>query len=359
MNSSKYKNISFDDAHFFIGIDTHLKNWRVTIRLNHIELKTYSANPSPEELLKYLYKNYPGGSFHIVYEAGFCGFWPARKFKQLGIDCIVVNPADVPTSNKEKVNKNDPIDSRKLARELENKSLKAIYIPDIFHEELRDLMRLRGRIVQSQTRIKNRIKALLYTKGIDIPLNFSKNSRWSGAFIKWLKDIKLSSSAGNYSLQNMICQLVQLREHNKNIIKELRKQATQKEIAPIIEALKSVPGVGFIIAFSVYTEIIDMKRFSNVAKTIAFVGLIPSIRSSDETVYNNGMTFRGNNFIRPLIIQAAWRAVREDPAITMKYRDLTKRMDPKDAIVRIAKKLIVRARHVWLKREEYVYSLVA
>lgn len=359
MKSSKNKNISFADAQFFIGIDTHLKNWRVTIRLNGIELKTFSMNPSPEDLLKYLSHRYPEGIYHVVYEAGFCGFWPARKFMQLGIDCIVVNPADVPTSNKEKVNKNDPIDSRKLARELENKSLKAIYIPDIFHEELRDLMRLRYRIVQNQTRIKNRIKSLLYTKGIYIPLKFTKNSRWSGAFIKWLQDIELSSSAGNYSLQNMISQLVQLREHNKNIIKELRKQAAIKEIAPIIDALKSVPGIGFIIAMSLYTEIIDIKRFSNVARTIAFVGLIPSIRSSDETVYNNGMTFRGNNFIRPLIIQAAWRAVREDPAITMKYRNLTKRMDPKDAIIRIAKKLIVRARHVWLKQEEYVYSLVA
>ena len=359
MKSSKNKNLSFAGEHFFIGIDTHLKNWRVTIKLNGIELKTFSMNPSPEDLLKYMYKRYPDGIYHVVYEAGFCGFWAARKFKELEVDCIIVNPADVPTSNKEKVNKNDPIDSRKLARELENKSLKSIYIPDIFHEELRDLMRLRGRIVQSQTRIKNRIKSLLYTKGIDIPLNFTKNSRWSGAFIKWLKDIKLSSSAGNYSLQNMISQLVQLRVHNKNVLKELRDQAKKKEIAPIVDALKSVPGVGFIIAMALYTEIIDMKRFSNVAKTIAFIGLIPSIRSSDETVYNNGITFRGNNFIRPLIIQAAWKAVREDPAITMKYRDLTKRMDPKDAIVRIAKKLIVSARHLWLLQEEYIYSLVA
>jgi hypothetical protein len=39
--------ISFTDSHFFVGIDTHLKNWKVTIRLNSIELKTFSMNPSP------------------------------------------------------------------------------------------------------------------------------------------------------------------------------------------------------------------------------------------------------------------------------------------------------------------------
>jgi transposase len=144
--------ITFSDSHFFIGIDTHLNNWRVTIQNSGIELKTFSMNPSPDELYKYLTKHYPGGIYHIVYEAGFCGFWALRKFRELDVDCIVVNPADVPTSNKEKVNKNDPIDSRKLARELENKSLKAIYIPDVCAEQLRSLMRLRFRLTQQQTR---------------------------------------------------------------------------------------------------------------------------------------------------------------------------------------------------------------
>jgi len=357
MNSSK--NISFTDSHFFVGFDAHLKNWKVTIRFNGIELKTLSMNPSSVELFNYLKKNYPGGIYHIVYEAGFCGFWALRKFRELGIDCIVVNPADVPTSNKEKVNKNDPIDSRKLARELENKSLKGIYIPDIFHEELRHLMRLRFRIVQNQTRVKNRIKGLLHTQGFTIPLNFTGNSRWSASFFQWLKEINLNTDAGNFTLSNLILQLQQLREHNKNVLRQLREQAKQKHIAPVIKALLSVPGVGFITAMSPYTEIVDMKRFNNQEQLAAFVGLVPSTRSSDETIYNNGISFRRNKFLRPIMVEAAWTAVKTDPAITMKYRELTKRMKPQDAIIRIAKKLLQRIRHVWLNREDYVYSLVA
>ena len=357
MNSTK--KISFTGCNFFIGIDTHLKNWKVTIRYNGIELKTFSMNPSPIELVNYLIKNYPGGTYYIVYEAGFCGFWPQRKFTELGINCIVVNPADVPTSNKEKVNKSDPIDSRKLARELESNNLKGNYVPDIFHEELRQLARLRYRIVQNQTRIKNRIKNLLYTQGITIPLHFSGNSRWSAKFILWLKDIKLNSTAGNYSLQNMILQLQQLREHNKNILRQLREEVKKKEIAVIMDALLSASGVGFITAITIYSEIIDMKRFSNEKQTAAFVGLVPSTRSSDDTIYNNGISFRQNKFLRPILIEAAWRAVREDPAMTFKYKELTKRMKPQDAIIRIARKLLQRVRHLWLKQEEYIYSLVA
>jgi len=351
--------ISFIDSHFFIGIDAHLRNWRVTIRFNGLELKTFSMNPSPLELLTYLQKHYPDGIYHIVYEAGFCGFWALRIFRQHNIDCIVVNPADVPTSNKEKVNKNDPVDSRKLARELENKSLHGIYIPDLAHEELRALMRLRYRIVQSQTRIKNRIKGFLHAQGIAIPLQFSGNARWSHAFILWLEQLQPLTSAGKFTLLNMIAQLKQIREHNKNVLKQLRSEARHPDIAPVINVLQSILGIAFITAMSFYTEIIDMKRFANDDQLANFVGLVPSIHASDENVYSNGISFRHNKFIRGLIIESAWTAVKEDPALSLKFKELSKRMKSQDAIIRIAKKLLKRIRHVWLKNEEYVYALVA
>ena len=35
-----------------------------------------------------------------MYEAGFCGFWIHERLTALGIDNIVVNPADVPTKSQ-------------------------------------------------------------------------------------------------------------------------------------------------------------------------------------------------------------------------------------------------------------------
>jgi transposase len=351
--------LDFCNQEFYVGIDTHLKNWKVTIRFNGIELKTFSMNPSPRELFNYLNKNYPNGNYHLVYEAGFSGFWPVREFNNLGLHCIVVNPADVPTSNKEKVNKCDPIDSRKLARELENNSLKGIFVPNIFQEELRDLMRLRFRIVQNQTRIKNRIKSFLHTKGIKIPLHFTGNKRWSYNFIIWLEELNLSSSAGNFTLKNMVLQFKVLREQNKLVLQELRQQAKSETILPIIDSLISVPGVGFITAMTLFTEIMDINRFPNQDKTDAFVGLVPSISSSDDNIYTNGISFRDNKFLRPLLIEAAWMAIRTDPALTLKYKELTMRMKPQLAIVRIAKKLLSRIRHVWVNLDNYEVALVA
>lgn len=353
------RGLSFANTHFYIGVDTHLKNWKVSIRTGSIELKTFSMNPTPLELLAHLHKNYPGGIYHIVYEAGFCGFWALRVFKEHNIDCIIANPADVPTSDKEKANKSDPIDSRKLARELENKSLHGIYIPSCDQEELRMLMRLRYRIVQSQTRTKNRIKGLLYSQGIQIPLQFSGRSRWSHAFILWLESLSMKTSAGQFTLQNLLIQLTEIRRHNTDILKQLRKEAKHHSIASIVNALMTVPGVAFITAMTLFTEIFDMNRFGDEDHLAAFIGLVPSTRSSDDTIKGNSITKRQNAFLRYIMIESAWTAVREDPAMTMKFKDLCKRMKSQDAIVRIAKKLTKRIRHVWIHQEEYQYALVA
>ena len=352
-------NISFSNLHFFVGVDTHLKNWRVTIQNSGIELKTFSMNPSPDELYRYLTKHYPGGTYHIVYEAGFCGFWPQRKFKEVGIDCIVVNPADVPSSNKEKVVKTDPSDSRKLARELEKGSLRSIYIPDVYSEQLRSLMRLRFRLSQNQTRIKNRIKMLLYNYGIIIPKEHLTNSRWSGYFIYWLKSVKLSSSAGEFTLNNLLMQLEEVRANLKNVLKQLREESKLEKISAVISSLSSVPGIAFITAMSLYTEIIDIKRFKRFDELCSFVGLVPSVYSSGETEFTRGISFRHNKFLRPLLIEAAWTAVKKDPALTSRFNELIKQMPRQKAIIRMAKKLLRRIRHVWLYQDSYVKALVA
>lgn len=354
MTSPNFKNV-----YFYIGIDTHLKSWTVTIRSTGVELKTFSMNPSATELYNYLNKHYPDGEFKIVYEAGFAGFSPYRKLKELGLDSIIVNPADIPSTGKEKTVKTDSTDSRKLARELEKGDLKPIYIPEIIHEELRSLMRLRFRNVQTQTRIKNRIKGLLHNYGISIPIQYSKNSRWSYNFIAWLESVQLNTDAGCFVLQNLVDQLKENRQHLKNILRQLRKESRNDNIAPIITSLCSVPGVAFINAMTLFTEIIDIKRFSNFDHLASFVGLVPSIYSSAETEYSKGISFRHNKFLRPLIIEAAWTAVRKDPAMTKKYSQLYRKMSKQRAIIRIAKKLLSRIKHVWEKQEEYKFSLVA
>ena len=58
-------------------------------------------------------------------------------------------------------------------------------------------------------------------------------------------------------------------------------------------------------------------------------------------------------------IEAAWTAARKDPALTMKFGQLTQRMDRNKAIIRIAKLLVKRIRHVWKTKTPYTIDIIA
>src|SRR4051812_37265518 len=110
---SKIKQLDFTGETIFTALDVHKKNWRVTTGSKEFELEHYTQNPKPKDLARHLKKRYPGAKYIVAYEAGFCGFGIQRFLKEEGIDCIIVNAADIPTSNKEKRRKQDKIDSRK------------------------------------------------------------------------------------------------------------------------------------------------------------------------------------------------------------------------------------------------------
>jgi transposase len=80
-----------------------------------------------------------------AYEATKLGFWIYRKLKSFGFECLVVNAADIPTSDRDSSSKTDPVDSRKIAKALRANLLTSIYVPDIVTESDRQLFRYRKR----------------------------------------------------------------------------------------------------------------------------------------------------------------------------------------------------------------------
>ena len=320
--------------------------------------KSISIDPSADALQKYLQKRYPDGNYFAVYEAGFCGFKAARELTKFGINIMVTHPADVPTSQKDRLNRNDKVDSRKLARSLSNNDLKPIYIPEKKAEEYRYLNRYRVRTIKDQTRIKNRIKSTMHYFGLQIPLDFEQR-RWSGAFINWLSAIKFDTEFGQFAYDDLLNQLSEIRARLSRTLKMMREMAQIEPFNVIIPFLLSVPGIGFITAMTLVTEIMDMGRFKTLENLASFIGLVPAVQSSDETEIQFGISSRRNKYLRTMLIEAAWTAVKKDPALTMKFNQLKQRMNHNKAIVRIAKILLNRIRHVWLKQESYVKAIVA
>jgi len=255
----------FKDQSFYVGIDYHKKSWKVTILGEQYEHKTMSQNPEPEILANYLKRNFPGGTFHAVYEAGFSGFTSCRRLNQLGVNCIVMHPADVPTSEKERLQKTDKADSRKLARSLRNREFEAIHVPDRLLEADRALVRQRFRLMKEVSRTKNRVKSLLFQFGIDIPERFTsaQTRHWSGVFIKWLKELPLDEESLKQTLDNYL-RLGELQRKELLLVnKQIRKLSQHDSYRNNFQLLTSIPGIGLMTAITFLVQVGDISGLNN------------------------------------------------------------------------------------------------
>lgn len=356
---TKVKTISFKGKEIYCGIDTHLKSWTVTIIVGEVVYKTFSQDPCAKTLAGYLRRNFPEGKYYSVYEAGFCGFSVHRQLIKNGIINIIVNAADVPTTNKERCQKEDRRDSKKLARELKKGQMEGIHIISTEMEELRSLVRYRKILMKELCRHKNRVKSCLYFKGIPIPTELNIQSKyWSGKFISWLKTVKTSTDFGSEVLQETIDTVEFLRKKLLKINRKFRLLDKDSKYSKRIQQLRSIPGIGLIVALTFLSELETMERFKNLDKLCSYIGLIPSTFSSGEKEVVGNITRRSNKPLRSSIVEAAWVAIRHDPALTLKYNELRSRMEPNEAIIRIAKKLLNRIRYVLKNEQEYVMSVV-
>ena len=351
--------LNFNGQNIYAGIDTHKKSWKVTIMTDVLTHKTFSQPPKPEVLVSYLQKNFPGGTYHSAYEAGFCGFWIHNKLVSLGVKSIVVNPADIPTTNKEIFQKDDPRDSRKIARGLANGVLTPIYTPSIKSLEDRSLLRTRALLVKDSTRNKNRIKSFLFFYGIELPEQFAKSqNHWSKRFITWLESLTLSQGSGNDSLKALIVEVKNLRASILELTKKIKTLSNTAFYSEDVTLLRTIPGIGLITSMTLLVEIEDIKRFSNLDKLASFIGLVPSTFSSGENTKVGDITPRCNRVLRSAIIESSWIAARKDPALMRSYIEYCKIMEPNKAIIRIARKLLSRIRFVLMNKKGYEMSKV-
>jgi transposase len=128
--TTKLVNVAdFTNKQLYVGIDVHKTRWQVAVFLEGIILSNVSIAASADRLVAYLRKHYGNASFHCVYECGCFGFNLCRQLWAAGMECIVVNPNDIPGTDKERRSKSDPLDARKMARHHAAGLLHGVHVP--------------------------------------------------------------------------------------------------------------------------------------------------------------------------------------------------------------------------------------
>lgn len=345
------KLLDFRGQKFYIGIDVHKNSWSVTIRSLNLHLEHFSQPPSVKVLVNHLRNKYSGGDYYSAYEAGFCGTGIHDELCKLGVYNMIVNPADIPATDKQNKNKTDVRDSRSIAFHLEKGNLHGIYIMPRGGQELRSLFRLREAKARDMARTTNRLKGFLLYFGVSLSQAFEGKEYISSKVLTWLSGLELASEAGKITLKRYMDDLIYHRGQLLKITQELRKQV-QSIYVDQYQCLLSVPGIGPITAIALLAEIGDFNRFDNPAEYCSFLGLIPWEDSSGEKIYSKGIQPRCNKHLRPLIVEASWIAIRKEPYLLNYYRKHAIK-NSKHAIVKVARKLALIGRGVVQKLERY------
>lgn len=351
------RKVDFTNKEIYIGLDVHTKSWYSTIIFEGVSMKkNFTADST--KLAQYLQLNFPNGTYKAAYEAGCFGFWIKEELDGLGIETIVVNPSDIPTMGKDKVNKTDKKDSNKIAMALKGGMLTGIYVPTKEEQEHRCLTRRRNDIVKSRTRIKNKIKAYLKLFGISIPEQFSDNGKqWTKAFMKWLSEIKFRTEAGIDVLLSYIEEFKNTSDLLIKVSKKIKELSKTEKYSKQVKILSTMPGIAINGSMTILTELGNMDRFKTIDEFINYVGLSPKENSSGESRKIGHMSKRCNHYLRKIFIEGSWVAIRKDTALTLSYNEYCKRMLKTKAIIKIGRKLASRARYLLLNNQEYIIGI--
>jgi transposase len=346
-----YKTTDFTGQSFYVGLDVHKKSWTVTVRTSGIEVGHFNQEPNVDQLVNHLSKRYRGANFFSAYEAGFCGTKIHQLLCARGINNIIIHPADLPKTDKQEKNKTDLHDSRAVARYLEKGLLSGIYIMSAEQQQRRALFRLREMKVRDVTRCNNRLRSFLYYFGIELPSQFTNKKHISNRFLTWLTSINTLTPEGKVTLDRFIADLTYHRKELYQLTNSL-KESVAVNYKEQYSSLLTVPGFGAITSIALLAETGDLARFDDPDQFASYLGLMPAEHSSGQTVHSTRIQPRCNTHLRPILIEAAWVAIRRCPFLLAYYKKHVAKNNKK-AIIKVARKLALIAKAVALNRSNY------
>jgi transposase len=307
--------VDVSDGICFVGLDVHArKTAAAAIQLGSGEVWKAQIAGSSSAAIEWL-QTLPG-PVRAVYEAGPTGFGLARAARAAGLEVMVCSPGAIPRQPGDRI-KTDVRDALKLARLHAAGQLRAVAVPSVGLEALRDLVRAREDLRGDLMAARHRISKLLLRRGLiyDGPGHPWESPRHAA----WLSAIDVGDPLARVVLGEYVgCHEVLLarRARLDGLIAE---QAHDRQWAALVGRLRCMRGIDTLTAVGLIAEIGDFTAFAHPKQLASFLGLVPAESSSGEKRRQGSITKAGSTHARRLLIEAAWH-YRRRPAVSLTLR---------------------------------------
>jgi len=335
----------------FFGCDAH-KRYSVFASVDEAGQRQAAVRvENNRALFRHYLSTLPPGS-PIALETVGNWYWMVEEIEQAEHRPWLVHAAKAKLMMGQ-VNKTDKLDATALAVLLRNGTLPVVWIPPGELRDQRELARLRMALVQVRTRFKNRIHATLDKYALQI-LEVSDIFGTRGRILLEQRLAELPPFT-RQCVETQLELLDQVQAHIESCEKRIQ-QVTQKNLA--VELLRTLPGVGFILAVVMAMEIGDVNRFPTSAHLASYAGTVPRIKQS------GGKTLRGkvradvNRYLKWAFVEAANSAVvrqargRSSHVLRL-YQRIRQRQGHAKAVVAVSRHLAEAAFWVLKKNQPY------
>ncbi|WP_425336381.1 transposase [Sinorhizobium garamanticum] len=125
-------------------------------------------------------------------------------------------------------------------------------------------------------------------------------------YLKWLDGLSFSERSQQAVLQELVLAESPCRERVARLEKAIEDDLLDWPLAPVVERLQALRGVQLICAATFMAEIGDVRRFANPRQLMAYLGLVPSERSTGDAVRPGRHHQTGNARVRRVLAESAW-----------------------------------------------------
>ena len=336
---------------YYIGCDAH-KKYSVFVMVS--DRGVFS---SPEKVYhdkegyrKYL-KSLPPGS-PVGLESVGNWYWMVEEMEKASLKPILINPGRAKLMMGQ-VNKTDKLDAKGIARLNLNGTLPQVWIPPAELRDQRELSRMRMSLVHIRTGLKNRIQSTLAKYAITIDevsdtFGVKGRSLLNKALDELPPETKDSVKRQLTLLDQVSLQIDEVEAHIREVVRN----------TPMMELLKTLPGVGDILAIVIALEIGTVERFESAEHLASYAGTVPRVSSSGGKTRYGSTRSDVNHYLKWAYVEAAncialqQRQMPERHVVKLLQRIQQKRGYPKAAVA-VARHLAEASYHILKNNEPY------
>lgn len=327
---------------FYLGIDLHLKRTYMVLMDDTGEVID-ERRISNNNIETYLKKNVPRETYAVL---------EATRNWAFMYDLLSLHVKRVELAHPKKLKaiatatvKTDRIDAKVLANLARLNFLPIAYAAPKVIRDLRMYSRHREWLIRQRTQAKNRIHAVLSSYNLVSPVKdlFGVQGRtFLNDALTQVRPTAKRVIGDNLTLIDHLDEQVAALEADLTLNDDQKKDAS---------LLKTMPGVGQLIATTILAEIGGIQRFNSPKALCHWAGLTPRVRISDQVVRHGRITKQGSPYLRAAMTRAANVACRISPKWCLVHARLLPRCGKTGAKVAIARRLLTVI-YFMLKRQE-------